>query len=65
MFRFKNKNITTYLLLIVVFSLENLPILYQHKNIFIPGLMKYSDLGIILALLWILCFFNCCKKNLT
>ena len=64
MFRFKNKNITTYLLLIVVFSLEKFAYLIPTQKYFIPGLMKYSDFGIILALLWILwVFFNCCKKK--
>ena len=64
MFRFKNKNITTYLLLIVVFSLEKFAYLVPTQKYFIPGLMKYSDFGIILALLWILwVFLNCCKKK--
>ena len=64
MFRFKNKNITTYLLLIVVFSLEKFTYLIKKKKYFIPGLMKYSDFGIILALLWILCFFLIVAKKI-
>ena len=64
MFRFKNKNITTYLLLIVVFSLEKFAYLIPTQKYFIPGLMKYSDFGIILALLWILCFFLIVAKKI-
>lgn len=64
MFRFKNKNITTYLLLIVVFSLERFCYLIPTEKYFIPGLMKYSDFGIILAVLWIIwVFLNYCKKK--
>lgn len=50
--KLENKNITTIFFMIVVLAMENFCCLIPSDKYIINGIIKFSDIGVILAVLW-------------
>lgn len=59
----KRWNFNTITLLLVVLGIENFACLIPSQNYLIPGLIKFSDIGIILAIAWSLFVYMCTRTH--
>lgn len=61
--KIKKRNATTWMFFFSVLALENFCWLIPSDEYMVPGLLKFSDIGVIFALLWSIYVFASTRKN--
>ena len=63
--KIRKRNKVTVLFFIVVMALENFSWLIDPDKYMVPGLLKFSDIGILCALLWMVLVYLECRRSQT